>query len=236
MGYVVNHSFRSIWSETAGCWIAVGETARARGKRSGSTSGAGRGAVRAALRRSPLRVAALGAALAALSAGSAYASTCGDNSAVASGGSCALGSFSPTANSNLAGATTVSGGDTVGVSGAWTGAGGDPGYTLAPIGSTSIVSGNPNQALLSLGGKTQSVSTPDSITGTHTSVATYDSSAFSASTAGSTTVPVYHDVNGNQYVNTRIGTVESSGGTLNVSIGNPANAPDAPGNAISIVT
>ncbi|MBM2766041.1 autotransporter outer membrane beta-barrel domain-containing protein [Burkholderia anthina] len=230
----MNHSFRSIWSETAGCWIAVGETARARGKRSGSTSGAGRGAGRAALRRSPLRVAALGAALAALSAGSAYASTCGDNSAVASGGSCALGSFSPTANSNLAGATTVSGGDTVGVSGAWTGAGGDPGYTLAPIGSTSIVSGNPNQALLSLGGKTQSVSTPDSITGTHTSVATYDSSAFSASTAGSTTVPVYHDVNGNQYVNTRIGTVESSGGTLNVSIGNPANAPDAPGNAISI--
>ncbi|WP_175721176.1 autotransporter outer membrane beta-barrel domain-containing protein [Burkholderia anthina] len=230
----MNHSFRSIWSETAGCWIAVGETARARGKRSGSTSGAGRGAGRAALRRSPLRVAALGAALAALSAGSAYASTCGDHSAVASGGSCALGSFSPTANSNLAGATTVSGGDTVGVTGAWTGAGGDPGYTLTPIGSTSMISGDPNQALLSLGGKTQSVSTPDSITNTHTSVATYDSSAFSASTAGATDVPVYHDVNDNQYVNTRIGTVDNSGGTLNVSIGNPANAPDAPGNAISI--
>ncbi|RQZ28705.1 autotransporter outer membrane beta-barrel domain-containing protein [Burkholderia sp. Bp9017] len=230
----MNHSFRSIWSETAGCWIAVGETARARGKRSGSTSGACRGAGRAALHRSPLRLAALGAALAALSAGSAYASTCGDNSAVASGGSCALGSFSPTVNSNLVGATTVSGGDTVGVTGAWTGTGGDPGYTLAPLGSTSMVSGAPNQALLSLGGKTQSISTPDSITGTHTSVATYDSSAFAASTVGSTNVPVYHDVNGNQYVNTRIGTVESSGGTLNVSIGNPANAPDAPGNAISI--
>lgn len=230
----MNHSFRSIWSETAGCWIAVGETARARGKRSGSTSGACRGAGRAALHRSPLRLAALGAALAALSAGSAYASTCGDNSAVASGGSCALGSFSPTVNSNLVGATTVSGGDTVGVTGAWTGTGGDPGYTLAPLGSTSMVSGAPNQALLSLGGKTQSISTPDSITGTHTSVATYDSSAFTASTVGSTNVPVYHDVNGNQYVNTRIGTVESSGGTLNVSIGNPANAPDAPGNAISI--
>ncbi|WP_175760829.1 autotransporter outer membrane beta-barrel domain-containing protein [Burkholderia anthina] len=230
----MNHSFRSIWSETAGCWIAVGETARARGKRSGSTSGACRGAGRAALHRSPLRLAALGAALAALSAGSAYASTCGDNSAVASGGSCALGSFSPTVNSNLVGATTVSGGDTVGVTGAWTGTGGNPGYTLAPLGSTSMVSGAPNQALLSLGGKTQSISTPDSITGTHTSVATYDSSAFTASTVGSTNVPVYHDVNGNQYVNTRIGTVESSGGTLNVSIGNPANAPDAPGNAISI--
>ena len=57
--------------------------------------------------RSPLRV----AALAALSAGSAYASTCGDGSAIASGGSCALGSFSPTANDNLAGAASVSGGD-----------------------------------------------------------------------------------------------------------------------------
>ncbi|WP_175686926.1 autotransporter outer membrane beta-barrel domain-containing protein [Burkholderia anthina] len=230
----MNHSFRSIWSETAGCWIAVGETARARGKRSGSTSGTCRCAGRAAIRRSPLRLAALGAALAALSAGSAYASTCGGGAAVANGGTCALGNVSPTVNDNLAGATTVSGGDTVGVSGAWTGAGGDPGYTLTPLGNTTVVSGNPNQPLLSLGGKTQSVSTPDSITGTHTSVATYDSSAFSASTAGSTEVPVYHDVNGDQYVNTRIGTVGATGGTLNVSIGNAANAPDAAGNAISM--
>jgi len=233
-GLVVNHSFRSIWSEAAGCWVAVAETARARGKRSGGESGASRRAGRMAARRSPLRVAALGAALAALSAGSAYASTCGDGSAVASGGACTLGSYSPTANDNLAGATTVSGGDTVGVTGAWTSAAGDPGYTLTPIGNTSIVSGNPNQPLLSLGGKTQSVSTPDSITGTHTSIATYDSSAFAASTAGATNVPVYQDVNGNQYVNLRLGTVDSTGGTLNVSIGNPANAPGAAGNAISI--
>ncbi|MCA7952655.1 autotransporter outer membrane beta-barrel domain-containing protein [Burkholderia seminalis] len=219
----MNHSFRSIWSETAGCWVAVAETARARGKRSASrASGANRRAV------------ALGALLAMLSAGGAHASTCGSGAAVASGGTCALGSFSPTVNDNLAGATTVSGGDTVGVSGAWTGAGGDPGYTLTPISGTTIVSGNPNQPLLSLGGKTHSVSTPDSITGTRTSVATYDSSAFSASTAGATEVPVYHDVNGDQYVNTRIGTVAASGGSLNVSIGNAANAPDAAGNAISI--
>ncbi|WP_175744801.1 autotransporter outer membrane beta-barrel domain-containing protein [Burkholderia ambifaria] len=230
----MNHSFRSIWSEAAGCWVAVAETARARGKRSCGESGASRRAGRMAARRSPLRVAALGAALAALSAGSAYASTCGDGSAVTSGGTCALGSYSPTVNDNLAGATTVSGGDTVGVTGAWTSAAGDPGYTLTPIGNTSIVSGNPNQPLLSLGGKTQSVSTPDSITGTHTSIATYDSSAFAASTAGATNVPVYQDVNGNQYVNLRLGTVDSTGGTLNVSIGNPANAPGAAGNAISI--
>ncbi|RQZ66699.1 autotransporter outer membrane beta-barrel domain-containing protein [Burkholderia sp. Bp9004] len=230
----MNHSFRSIWSEAAGCWVAVAETARARGKRSGSQSAASRRDGRTAIRRSPLRVAALGAALAALSAGSAYASSCGNGSAVASGGTCALGSVSPTVNDNLASATTVSGGDTVGVTGAWTGAAGDPGYTLTPIGNTSIVSGNPNQPLLSLGGKTQSVSTPDTITGTHTSIATYNSSAFAASTAGSTEVPVYHDVNGNQYVNLRIGTVDNTGGTLNVSIGNPANAPDAAGNAISI--
>lgn len=185
-------------------------------------------------RRSPLRVVALGAALAALSAGSAYASTCGSGAAVASGGTCALGSFSPTVNDNLAGATIVSGGDTVGVTGAWTGATGDMGYTLTPLGNTSIISGNPNQPLLSLGGKTQSVGTPDSITGGHTSVATYDSSAFVASNAGSTNVPVYHDVNGNQYVNTRIGTVENSGGALDVSIGNSSNAPTAAGNAITI--
>ncbi|KAG8151883.1 autotransporter outer membrane beta-barrel domain-containing protein [Burkholderia catarinensis] len=230
----MNHSFRSIWSETSGCWVAVAETARARGKRSGGESSASRRAVHAAACRSPLRIATLGAVLAALSAGSAYASTCGSGAAVTTGGTCAPGSFSPTVNDNLAGSATVSGGDTVGVSGTWTGAGADPGYTLTPIGSTTIVSGNPNQPLLSLGGKTHSVSTPDSITGTRTSVATYDSSEFSASTAGATEVPVYHDVNGDQYVNTRIGTVTATGGTLNVSIGNAANAPDAAGNAISM--
>ncbi len=237
-GYVVNHSFRSIWSDAAGCWVAVAETARARGKRSGSEAGSSRRTAHKvahhAARRSPLRVAALGAALAALSTGVAHASTCGDGATVASGGTCALGSFSPTVNDNLAGATTVSGGDTVGVAGAWTGVPGDPGYTLTPLGSATLVSGNPNQPLVSLGGKTQSVSTPDSITAAHTSVATYNSAEFAASTAGSTNVPVYHDVNGGQYVNTRLGTVDNTGGTLNVSIGNAANAPDATGNAISI--
>ena len=229
----MNHSFRSIWSETTGCWVAVAETARARGKRSRSASCASRRAAHAATCRTSLRIVVAGVALAALSAGTAHASTCG-GTAVANGGTCAPGSFSPTVNDNLAGSATVSGGDTIGVSGAWTGAGGDPGYTLTPIGSTTIVSGNPNQPLLSLGGKTHNVSTPDSITGTRTSVATYDSSAFAASTAGTTQVPVYHDVNGDQYVNTRIGTVAATGGTLNVSIGNAANAPDAAGNAIEM--
>ncbi|EOH6075812.1 autotransporter outer membrane beta-barrel domain-containing protein [Burkholderia cenocepacia] len=234
----MNHSFRSIWSEAAGCWVAVAETTRARGKRSGGASGpsqrTARKATHHATRPSPLRVAALGAALAALSAGTVHASTCGNGSAVANGGTCALGSFSPTVNNDLVGATTVSGGDRVGLTGAWTGATGDMGYTLTPLGSASVVSGNPNQPLLSIGGKTQSVSTPDSITGSHASVATYDSGAFAASSAGSTNVPVYHDVNGNQYVNTRIGTVDRSGGTLDVSIGDPAGAPTAAGNAITM--
>ncbi|KAB0650627.1 hypothetical protein F7R13_27995, partial [Burkholderia territorii] len=52
-GLVVNHSFRSIWSEAAGCWIAVAETARARGKRAGSQSAASRRAGRTAILRSP---------------------------------------------------------------------------------------------------------------------------------------------------------------------------------------
>ncbi|MFJ1212302.1 autotransporter outer membrane beta-barrel domain-containing protein [Burkholderia pyrrocinia] len=230
----MNHSFRSIWSETAGCWVAVAETARARGKRSGGASGASRGAAHLTARRSRLRVVALGAALAALSAGAAHASTCGNGATIASGGTCAIGSFSPTANDYGVGSATVSGRDTVGLTGAWAGTSGDAGYTLTPIGSTTIVSGNPNQPLLSLGGKTHSVSTPDSITGTHASVATYDSSAFTASTAGAKNVPVYNDVNGNQYLYTRIGTIDRTGGTLNVSIGNAAKAPDAAGNAISM--
>ncbi|KAB0635513.1 ESPR domain-containing protein, partial [Burkholderia latens] len=230
----MNHSFRSIWSEAAGCWVAVAETTRARGKRSSRESRASRQAGRPALRAAVLG-ATLGTALAALPAGFAYASACGDGSSVASGGSCTPGSFTPTVNDNLAGATRVASGDTVGVTGAWTSQNeGDAGYTRVPFGTTTVVSGNPDQPLVSLGGKTQSVSTPDSITGTHTSVATYSSSAFTASTAGATNVPVYRDVNGDQYVNTRIGTVDRSGGTLNVSIGNPANAPAAAGNAITL--
>ncbi|EMH3387799.1 ESPR domain-containing protein, partial [Burkholderia multivorans] len=46
----MNHSFRSIWSDTSGCWIAVAETTRARGKQARS------GTARAG--RSPLRIAA----------------------------------------------------------------------------------------------------------------------------------------------------------------------------------
>lgn len=176
----------------------------------------------------------LAAALTTLSATPAFASTCGDGTTVTNGGTCTLGSFTPTANGNLAGATSVAGGDAVAVTGAWTGAFGDSGYTETPLGNTTIVSGNPNQPLLSLGAKMQSVSTPDPITGTQTSVATYNSSAFTTSTAGSTTVLAFHDVNGNQYINTRIGTVNSSGGTLNVSIGNPANAPSATGNSLTM--
>lgn len=236
----MNHSFRSIWSETSGCWVAVAETSRARGKRSGSRSGAGSIVTPAAACRPRLRVAALGVALTtlttltALSSGAAYASSCGNGAPVATGGACAIGGYGPVANDNLAGAATVSGGDRIGVTGAWTGATGDAGYTMAPLGSTSTVSGDPGQPQLSLGGKTQSVSTPDSITGAHTSIATYNSSEFAASNAGSVDVPVYHDVNGNQYVNTRIGTVANGGGTLDVSIGNPANAPSAAGNAITM--
>ena len=122
--------------------------------------------------------------------------------------------FQPDRQRQWRGSATVSGGDTIGVSGAWTGAGGDPGYAHADRQHDHRVRA-PNQ-LLSLGGKTHSVSTPDSITGTRTSVATYDSSAFAASTAGTTQVPVYHDVNGDQYVNTRIGTVAATGGAQRV--------------------
>ncbi|WP_126282365.1 autotransporter outer membrane beta-barrel domain-containing protein [Burkholderia stagnalis] len=212
----MNQSFRSIWSDAASCWLAVAETTRARGKRSGS------------------RVAMLGIVLAALSAGTVHASVCGDGSTVAAGGTCAVGSYSPTVNDNLAGSATVSGGDAVHVSGAWSGNTGDAGYTRVPLGSAPIVAGNPNQPLLALGGKTQSISAPDPITGGQISVATYDSANFVASNAGATLVPLYHDVNGGQYVDTRIGTVSRSGGTLDVEIGRPADALSASGNSIEM--
>ncbi|MBU9680700.1 ESPR domain-containing protein, partial [Burkholderia multivorans] len=67
----MNHSFRSIWSDTSGCWIAVAETARARGKQARSGTARAARLARPAAGRSPLRIAARGAALAAHAAGNA---------------------------------------------------------------------------------------------------------------------------------------------------------------------
>ncbi|OLL27486.1 autotransporter outer membrane beta-barrel domain-containing protein [Burkholderia sp. SRS-W-2-2016] len=230
----MNKAFCSIWSEALGSWVAVAETTKQRGKRTGSAvAGRGSGGEYRAPLRSLRRIAiALGFSVTTLPAATAYASNCGDGSTVTSGGTCALSSFSPATNSNQAGAVAVSGGDAATVSGAWTGSGGQSGYSRVPLGSTTIVSGDPNQQNLILGGRTQSVSTSDPITGANTTIATYNSNNFATSNWSSSSVPVFQDVNGDQYVDTRIGTVASTGGTLDVNVGDPANAPSAAGNSI----
>lgn len=231
----MNKSFRSIWNEALGSWVAVSETTMARGKRSGGTVVESGNDARPPVRRQRRLITALGFSVAAVSTmGTAYASTCGDGSTVSTGGTCALGAFSPTANDNLAGSVTVSGADVVHLSGAWTGAQSDAGYTIMPLGSTTIVSGTANQPRLALGAEAQSVSTPDPITGGNITVATYNSGNFVASSWDTANVPVFHNVDGSQYVDTRIGTISNTGGTLDVAIGDPANVPASAGNSIAM--
>ncbi|NML34303.1 autotransporter outer membrane beta-barrel domain-containing protein [Paraburkholderia antibiotica] len=229
----MNKTFCSIWNEALASWVAVAENTHARGKR----SRAGAPARTDNLSRPPAQalrriVVALGWAVAAMSTGTAFASTCGDGSSVASGGTCAFGSFSPSADSSQAGAATVTGADVVTVSGTWTGAPGSSGYTTVPLGSTTIVSGNPNQQNLTIGSQTRSVSSPDAVTGANIVVATYNSASFTTSSWSSAPALLYGDVNGDQYIDTRVGTVANTGGTLNVNIGDSANVPSASGNLI----
>ncbi|MCC8396812.1 autotransporter outer membrane beta-barrel domain-containing protein [Paraburkholderia sp. MMS20-SJTR3] len=231
----MNKSFRSIWNEALGSWVAVSESTMARGKRSGATVvESGDDALPAA--RCPHRIiAALGFSVAVVSTmGTAYASTCGDGSAVSTGGTCVPGTFNPADNDDLAGAVAVSGADVVHLSGGWTGGWSDAGYTIMPLGSTTIVSGTANQPRLTLGAEVQSVSTPASITGGNIIVATYNSGNFVASNWDTANVPVFHNVDGSQYVDARIGTVSSTGGTLDVAIGNPASVPASAGNSIAM--
>ena len=233
----MNKSFLSIWSEALGSWVAVAETTRARGKRSGGVVAATGNDVRFPVRQRRCIVTTLGFAITAMSAGTAYAATCGGAYTVSQ--TCTVASFSPAANNNMAGTTTVTGGATVQMNGTWTGTTGSSGYTLVPLSTVSIISGNPNQTDLSIGGETQGVTTPNPVTGSNTVVAAYNSNNFSASNWGTTNVAVYQNVNGNQYTDAGastpgglVGTV--TGGTLAVDIGNSGSSLSATGNAIAM--
>ncbi|CNK37454.1 autotransporter protein [Yersinia enterocolitica] len=155
--------------------------------------------------------------------------------AVANNGSCSItDKYAPLTNDNEAGAVYVNNGDRITLTGdVATIIQGESGYTSKLLGD--LYSAANGQEHLMLGDKTNGVTTWDDITGTNIIIPTYDTSKMSSSDWGAsnywfTATP--HDVNGQQYIDTRFGTVED--GTLVVNLGNSALPSTAAENRIKM--
>lgn len=149
----------------------------------------------------------------------ASASTCGDGNAPA-GGVCATVAFDPVNNDAKNGATTVNGGDTVTLSGTNQFVAGETGVAGSqPLQDFPIVSGAENLAtpVLNKGSQNGTASYTDPITGTTRTVNVYVNAQMSAPEFGATNRTLYEGVDDNQYIDARIGTVTSDGGTLNIT-------------------
>ena len=96
----MNKIYNVVYSEEHGTWVVCSELDK-RGRKKSSRTSTGKLLVSAAI---------MGASLASMPA---QASTCGDGSTVASGGSCDMGVYSSTVNDRKVGQTVASGGDTV---------------------------------------------------------------------------------------------------------------------------
>lgn len=96
------------------------------------------------------------------------------------------------------------------------------GAVQTTLGAVNIVSGAEvlNKPLLDPGPQNLGITVPDSTTGGNTIYQVYNSASLvaQAPVTESTSVPDVENVNGEQYINTRIADV-TSGGTLNVAIG-----------------
>ncbi|MBB3228106.1 autotransporter family porin [Luteibacter sp. Sphag1AF] len=146
-----------------------------------------------------------------------------------------LGAYDPQINDNLVGAQIVAPGATMTLQGPQLFGAGDPGTrttTLGALGAANrIVSGSQwiGAARLNPGTQNFGVTVPDPITGGSRVVSTYATANLvpAAPVDASTSVSDVVDVNGAQYINVRVGTVNSTGGTLDVNIGSSGAASTA---------
>ncbi|VDG99222.1 Type V secretory pathway, adhesin AidA [Helicobacter pametensis] len=96
----MNKIYNIVYSEERGSWVVCSELERASRKKSSSNSAA----------KLLASAAVIGLGVSALPAA---ASTCGDGSTVANGGSCDMGTFSATVNDRKVGQALANNGDTV---------------------------------------------------------------------------------------------------------------------------
>ena len=136
-----------------------------------------------------------------------------------------LGSYSPQANDNLIGSLSVYGSSET-LTGNPRFSTGTDGAVNSTLGQVNIVAGAQflNQTRLDPGPQNFAITVPDPTTGGNTTFQVYNPASLAAQTpvTGATAVPDVVNVNGNQYINTRIADV-INGGTLAVNIGQ-ANA------------
>lgn len=157
--------------------------------------------------------------------------------------------FTPVTCDGLVCSTNVSGGSVVTLTGDGTqiarGQSGSVGAITLPnlLAAGQIVAGaqfadpnNPASLVVNVGNR-EAISIPDPITGGSRTVEVYNNAnivdTFANSVRIQYAVTANAAVNGEQYIGTRIGTIDSSGGTLNVNLGN-GGATDAAVNQISM--
>lgn len=214
----MNTVFRLIWNSETRNWAVAPETARARTKGTSVNKVAGALALMAA--------AVLGHA---------------DRAAAQT---VPLPAFDPTVNDNRVGSTVVSGGATVTLQGSATqitpGIAGKTDTTLPDLfaaGMTTDLRANPNDPaslVINRGSRTQIVTVPDPISGGTRTVATYANANIVDTHATAVPNPYTVFVNGptndRQYIDTRLGEVDATGGRLNIAIGSLGGATDATAN------
>lgn len=178
-----------------------------------------------------------------LGGGSAQASECRTQSGgtgplggvvVPNDGVCTLPAYNARDNDGRVGAVVVSGGDHISLKGAGSSlAFGNAGTLDTTLGAVAGGAGGAaDQPRLNIGSKVRGVAVSDPVTAANIVVATYDSALFAQTNWLDANVTIPVDVGDNQYINARLGTVQS--GTLTVDIGNAALTPFDTANRIRL--
>lgn len=218
----MNKFFKTVFCAATGTYVAVSEVAKGRGKTS----------VKSSVRKGLAVLAATGASVA-----TGYAQTM------------SLPSIDPYACDGAACATTVSGGDNVTLTGLGTqiqagstGAGGGQMTYGTMLANGLIVSDSLNAITtpymtITTGTKALTVQYWDPVTHSYLTTSVYNNANFSDSAMGTyannyQTMP--SPVNGGQYIAPTLGQVDSTGGTLNVNIGNGAPGTSVAANTIGM--
>ena len=225
----MNKIYCVVFNRVLGRFVVASELARSNKKSSGNQIGTSR-------RRSRLHAVAAGAMLVA--------------SVHAQAQTVSLPVWDPTVNDNQVGTITAANGNTVTITGSATqikpGITGAGSVSLATLlASGQIVSGaqyadpnNPASLVVNTGPLNQTLVVPDPITGGTRTVTVYSdaniSDTFATSVNSAYIVVTNTAVNGQQYINTRIGAVASTGGTLNVNIGTAGAATNAINNYVKM--
>ena len=209
----MNKIYNVVYSEEHGTWVVCSELDK-RGRKKSSRTSTGKLLVSAAI---------MGASLASMPA---QASTCGDGSTVASGGSCDMDVYTAAANDNKVGQALVTGGDTVTLTSP------DINNITGNNNDRSIRSGklselftepailaelNQRERLLA-NQKGRTVNVTDPATNSNQTVNVYNNVKSISAADVQSTVSTGNDI----YVDMRLGTANGNGSKIITSLGDPA--------------